>query len=81
MYYNVTGIYIQVNQIIESFYEHELNFERFVKNSLKYILKTYNVKYSPKLWMYYTYLECAERKKCKLFLMSDRLALVLYKKI
>lgn len=30
--------------------------------------------------MYYTYLECAERKKCKLFLMSDRLALVLYKK-
>lgn len=48
MYYNVTGIYIQVNQIIESFYEHELNFERFVKNSLKYI-KTYNVKYSPKL--------------------------------
>lgn len=79
MYYNVTGIYI--NQIIESFNEHELNLERFVKNSLKYILKTYNVKYSPKLWMYYTYLECAERKKCKLFLMSDRLALVLYKKI
>lgn len=77
MYYNVTGIYI--NQIIESFNEHELNLERFVKNSLKYI-KIYNVKYSPKLWMYYTYLECAERKKCKLFLMSDRLALVLYKK-
>lgn len=46
MNYNETGIYI--NQIIESFNEHELNLERFVKNSLKYI-KIYNVKYSPKL--------------------------------
>lgn len=30
--------------------------------------------------MYYTCLECAERKKCKLFYMSDRLALLLSKK-
>lgn len=49
--------------------------ERFVKNSVQYI-NNCNVKYSPKLWMYYTCLECAERKKCKLFFVSDRLALL-----
>lgn len=70
---NVTGI------LRNHFIEHEVNIERFVKNSVQYINKC-NVKYSPKLWMYYTCLECAERKKCKLFYMSDRLALLLSKK-
>lgn len=69
---NVTGI------LRNHFIEHEVNMERFVKNSVQYI-NNCNVKYSPKLWMYYTCLECAERKKCKLFFVSDRLALLLSK--
>lgn len=62
-------------------YEWAWNLESFVKkkNSVQYI-NTYNVKYSPKLWMYYTCLDCAERKKCKLFLMSDWLAVFFKKK-
>lgn len=62
MYYNVTGIYIQVNQIIESFYEHELNFKRFVKNSLKYI-KNIQCKIFPQtLNVLYLFRMCGKEK-------------------
>lgn len=68
---NVTGI------LKKSFYRAWSKYRKVCKkNSVQYINKC-NVKYSPKLWIYYTCLECAERKKCKLFYMSDRLALLL----